>query len=77
MFGGIPGGKPLLTTVELLKVGVLTVGIVAAHWQLRDTSLVRAAARLPWWLLGLGWATMLILLILTQKSSNSFIYYQF
>ncbi len=77
MFGGIPGGKPLLTTVELLKVGVLTVGIVAAHWQLRDTSLVRVAARLPWWLLGLGWAAMLILLILTQKSSSSFIYFQF
>lgn len=77
MSGLLPGGKPLLTTVDLLKVGVLTVGIVAAHWLLRDTSLRAVAARTPWWLLGAGWAAMLVLLVLTQKSSSSFIYFQF
>jgi len=77
MFGLIPGGKPLLTTIDLLKVGVLTVGLVGAHWLLRDSSLRQAAARLPWWLLGAGWATLLVALVLTQKSSSSFIYFQF
>ena len=77
MFGLLPDGKPLLTTIDLLKVGVLSVGLVGAHWLMRDTSLTRVAARVPWWLLGLGWATMLVLLVLTQKSSSSFIYFQF
>jgi len=77
MFGLIPDGKPLLTTVDLLKVGGLTVGILAAHWLMRDTSLRQVAARTPWWLLGAGWAAMLVLLVLTQKSSSSFIYFQF
>ncbi len=77
MFGVIPNGQPLLATLDLLKVGILTVLIVACHWLMRDTSLVRVAARLPWWLLGLGWAALLVALILTQKSSGSFIYFQF
>ncbi len=77
MCGLLPGGKALLTTVDLLKVGVLTVGVVTAHWLLRDSSLRQAAARLPWWLLGAGWAALLVALVLTQKSSSSFIYFQF
>ncbi len=77
MFGLLPDGKPLLTTIDLLKVGVLSVGLVGAHWLMRDTSLTQVAARVPWWLLGLVWAAMLVLLVLTQKSSSSFIYFQF
>jgi D-alanyl-lipoteichoic acid acyltransferase DltB (MBOAT superfamily) len=77
MFGMIPDGRPMLATVDLLKVGILTVLLVGTHWLMRDTSVKEVAARLPWWLLGLGWAIMLVLLILTQKSSSSFIYFQF
>jgi D-alanyl-lipoteichoic acid acyltransferase DltB (MBOAT superfamily) len=77
MFGMIPDGRPMLATVDLLKVGILTVLLVGTHWLMRDTSVRQVAARLPWWLLGLGWAAMLVLLILTQKSSSSFIYFQF
>ena len=77
MFGLIPDGRPLLATIDLLKVGVLTVLLVGTHWLMRDTSVRQVAARLPWWLLGLGWGAMLVLLILTQKSSSSFIYFQF
>ena len=77
MSGLLPDGQPLLPTIDLLKVGVLTVFIVASHWLMRDTSLREVAARTPWWLLGAGWAAMLVLLVLTQKSSSSFIYFQF
>jgi hypothetical protein len=77
MFGLTPDGRPLLATIDLLKVGVLTVLLVGTHWLMRDTSVRQVAARLPWWLLGLGWGAMLVLLILTQKSSSSFIYFQF
>ena len=77
MFGMIPDGRSMLATVDLLKVGIITVLLVGTHWLMRETSVREVAARLPWWLLGLGWAIMLVLLILTQKSSSSFIYFQF
>ena len=77
MFGMMPTGEPLLATVDIVTVGMVSGGLVGAHWLMRDTSLVRVAARVPWWLLGLVWATMLVLLVLTQKSSSSFIYFQF
>ncbi|MBC7921566.1 MAG: MBOAT family protein [Ferruginibacter sp.] len=77
MFGVIPDGAAMLSTTAILIVGLVTVGLVACHWLMRDSSLVQLSTRLPWWVLGLGWTGMLILLILTQKSSNSFIYFQF
>ncbi|HEX8658483.1 MAG TPA: MBOAT family O-acyltransferase, partial [Hymenobacter sp.] len=70
MFGMIPDGRSMLATVDLLKVGIITVLLVGTHWLMRETSVREVAARLPWWLLGLGWAIMLVLLILTQKSSS-------
>jgi alginate O-acetyltransferase complex protein AlgI len=77
MFGVIPNGAALLTSLDILKVSSVTVILIACHWSMRNSSLVKLGARLPWWLLSLVWASMLILLILTQKSSNSFIYFQF
>jgi alginate O-acetyltransferase complex protein AlgI len=77
MLGVIPVKIPLLTTLAMLKVGLVTVTLVGCHWLMRDTSLAKVAHRMSWWVLGAGWGIMLILLVLTQKSSNSFIYFQF
>ena len=38
---------------------------------------VEQAKRIPWWALSMGWAGLLILVVLTQKGSSSFIYFQF
>jgi hypothetical protein len=51
--------------------------MVAAHWLMRNTRVLDVANKTPWWLLGLVWAAMLILLVLSQESSSSFIYFQF
>jgi alginate O-acetyltransferase complex protein AlgI len=77
MFAVIPVKIPILTTLAIIKVAVITVGLLACHWLMRDRSLANVYRKLPWWALGLIWSAMLILLILTQKSSNSFIYFQF
>lgn len=77
MFGVIPNGAPMLTNLAILTVSIITVALIGCHWLMRDTSLIQVAKRLPWWVLSLGWAGMLILVILTQKSSGSFIYFQF
>jgi alginate O-acetyltransferase complex protein AlgI len=77
MFGFADNGAALLPTLDLLKVGVVTVLLIASHWFMRNTSVLELAQRTKWWIIGLGWAFMLVLLILSQKSSDSFIYFQF
>ena len=77
MFGIIPVRIQLLTTLDLYKVLVVTVTLLGCHWLMRSTSVEKVAGRTPWWVLGLGWAFMLIVLVLTQKSTGSFIYFQF
>jgi D-alanyl-lipoteichoic acid acyltransferase DltB (MBOAT superfamily) len=77
MAGGLPGGGPLLTTRELLQVGGVTVGLLLAHWTLRETTFEAVVARRPRWLIAGVWTLMLSAIILTQGSGNAFIYFQF
>jgi len=51
--------------------------MLVAHWLMRNTTILDLVRRLPWWVTGLSWSLMLILLILSQESSSSFIYFQF
>jgi D-alanyl-lipoteichoic acid acyltransferase DltB (MBOAT superfamily) len=77
MFGVIKGGTPLLTTLAMLKIAVIIIGILISHWLMRNTRIPDVVHRMPWWLTGILWSLMLILLILSQESSSSFIYFQF
>jgi alginate O-acetyltransferase complex protein AlgI len=77
MAGFSHDGHPLLKTFAMVKVGVVVVFLLITQWLLRNTTLTEVAYRLPWWLTGLIWSLMLILLILSQESSGSFIYFQF
>ncbi len=73
----VPKAEVLLTTLSIIKVSVITICMVAAHWSMRNTNVLTVAAKLPWWLVGCIWAMMLLLLIWSQESSSSFIYFQF
>ena len=77
MFGLIPKGAPLLTTLDILKVGIITVVLLVCHWLMRNTSVLAVAEKTRWWMLGAVWAAMLMLLLLSQEESNAFIYFQF
>ena len=77
MFSGVPSGEVLLTNMSILKVAVIIILMLAVHWYMRNKRVLEVAAKLPWWLLSVVWAIMLILLILSQESSSSFIYFQF
>jgi len=77
MFGFVDNGAALLPTLDIIKVSVITVLLVATHWFMRNTSVLQLAQKAKWWLVGVFWAFLLILLILSQKSSDSFIYFQF
>jgi D-alanyl-lipoteichoic acid acyltransferase DltB (MBOAT superfamily) len=77
MFGATHNAHPLLTTLAMVKAGVVVLGLLGTQWLLRNTSLTAIAYRTPWWLTGLAWSCMMILIFLGQESTGSFIYFQF
>jgi alginate O-acetyltransferase complex protein AlgI len=77
MFGGHAHGDAILTTREMLQIGIVTFFMMLAHWSLRDSNIEAAVTRLPRWIVTTAWALMACAIILTQGSSNAFIYFQF
>ena len=77
MFSSVPKAEAYLTTLSIIKVMVIIFFIVAFHWMMRNTKVLTVAEKMPWWLLGIVWSVLLILLIWSQESSSSFIYFQF
>jgi D-alanyl-lipoteichoic acid acyltransferase DltB (MBOAT superfamily) len=77
MFGVIPNAPKFVSTLDVYKIAIVTVGLLATHWFMRNSSLSELGKKMKWWQIGFAWAAMLIIVILTQKSSGSFIYFQF
>ena len=77
MFSPVKDGTVLLTTLSIIKVSVIIVLMVSFHWIMRNTRVLQEAEKIPWWLLGIIWSVLLLLLIWSQESSSSFIYFQF
>jgi alginate O-acetyltransferase complex protein AlgI len=77
MFGGHPHGDAILSTREMLQIALVTAGMILVHWSLRDSNIETAVMRLPHWITTAAWAFMACAIILTQGSSNAFIYFQF
>jgi alginate O-acetyltransferase complex protein AlgI len=75
--GVFPHGDAILTTREILQVGLVTAGLVLAHCVMRSTSIEASVARLPRWLVTALWTLMLGAIILTQGNGHAFIYFQF
>ncbi len=77
MFGGHPNGDMILTTRELLEIGIVTAGLISMHWVMRDNAFETVVMRLPTWTVTAIWSVMAVAIIFTQGSSNAFIYFQF
>ncbi len=77
MAGYIPNAQPLLNTIAIIKVAVVIAFMLTLHWLMRNTTVLQVAMKLPWWSVGITWSFMLILLLLSQESGKSFIYFQF
>ncbi len=77
MFGGHAHGDAILTTREMLRIALVTAGMILVHWSLRDSNIETAVTRLPRWVVTAAWALMACAIILTQGNSNAFIYFQF
>jgi len=77
MFGGHAHGDAILSTREMLQIGIVTVCMILVHWSLRESNIETTVTRLPRWIVTTAWALMACAIILTQGSSNAFIYFQF
>src|ERR1700704_4791159 len=77
MFGGHAHGDAILSTLEMLQIGIVTACMILAHWSLRESNIETAVTRLPRWIVTTIWAVMACVIILTQGNSNAFIYFQF
>lgn len=77
MFGFAQNGVAMLTTLAIIKVSVIVFLMVIAHWLMRNTKVLDVIPKLSWQAFGIGWAVIVLLLIWSQESSSSFIYFQF
>lgn len=77
MTGLFPRGDAILPTREIVQVALVTVGLLGAHWLLRNTTMEAVVARTPRWLLAGTWSLMIFGITLTQGNGNAFIYFQF
>lgn len=77
MFGQGEPGKPLLSTISIIEITVITILMVTFHWLMRNTSVLAVTQKARWWVVGLVWALLIIGLLLSQKTGGSFIYFQF
>lgn len=77
MFGMVPDGKVLLTTVAIVKVAIVIPAILIFHWFLRNRKIIDVAYRMNWFSLGLVWSFLVLMLVWAQESGSAFIYFQF
>jgi D-alanyl-lipoteichoic acid acyltransferase DltB (MBOAT superfamily) len=77
MFGGHAHGDMILTTRELLQIGIVTAGLVSVHWAMREEAFETTVMRLPAWAVTAIWSVMAFAIVFTQGTSNAFIYFQF
>jgi alginate O-acetyltransferase complex protein AlgI len=70
-------GEKIIETFDVTKV-LLLVGILfICHWLMRNTSMKDVSLKVYPLVLGVIWAVMLFLIIISQGSSEQFIYFQF
>jgi alginate O-acetyltransferase complex protein AlgI len=77
MFGFDEKGIALMPTIDMIKVGVVTILLVSTHWFMRNNSVWQLAKKTKWWIVAIVWSLLLFAVVLSQKSSDSFIYFQF
>jgi D-alanyl-lipoteichoic acid acyltransferase DltB (MBOAT superfamily) len=77
MFGQVKGAAPLLSTLAIIKIAVIVSLMVIIHWLMRNSRILEVVRKIHWAVVGVAWAVLILLIIWSQESSSSFIYFQF
>jgi hypothetical protein len=77
MFGQVKGAAPLLSTLAVIKITVIVSLMVIIHWLMRNSRVLEVVRKMHWAAVGIIWAGLILLIIWSQESSSSFIYFQF
>ena len=77
MFGGVEGATPLLSTLAIIKVTVIVSLMLIIHWLMRNSRILEVVRKIHWAAVGVIWAVLILLIVWSQESSSSFIYFQF
>jgi alginate O-acetyltransferase complex protein AlgI len=70
-------GEKIVETFDVIKVFSLITILFICHWVMRNTSMKAVSLKMNPVVLGIFWAIMLFLIIISQGSSEQFIYFQF
>lgn len=77
LFDFSASGAQILTTLDMIKVGMVVAGILGAHGYLHEKKLEHAMENFHPVIVVSFWVVMLCGLILMQGGANAFIYFQF
>ena len=70
-------GEKILGSFEIFKVCAVIGILFICHWIMRNTSMKNVSLRTKPIVLGIVWAIMLFLIVISQGSGEQFIYFQF
>jgi alginate O-acetyltransferase complex protein AlgI len=70
-------GEKIVGSFNVLKVFVIITFLFICHWIMRNTSLKEVSLKIHPLVLGVFWAIMIFLIIISQGSGEQFIYFQF
>lgn len=77
MFALAKAPEKVLYWNHIVPALIVVVGMVAAHWRMRSTTIEAVVEKSPAWAVGAVLTLMAFALIITQGSDTAFIYFQF
>ncbi len=77
LMGHSPARPGLLPDADIERVGVIIALMLIVQALMRNRNTLRMAGKMSPWLLSIFWVVMIILVVLSYGSSNSFIYFRF
>jgi alginate O-acetyltransferase complex protein AlgI len=70
-------GEKILGNFDIIVTCTVIGLMFLCHWFMRNSSLKTLAQKTPAWALGLTWAILFFLIVISQGSGEQFIYFQF
>ncbi|MEO6346480.1 MAG: MBOAT family O-acyltransferase [Aquaticitalea sp.] len=72
-----PDGEKLLQSFDIIKIFIIITILFICHYSMRNTSMKAVSLKTPTWVLGVFWAVMVFLIVISQGGGEQFIYFQF